>query len=633
MITVSTDVIQQSVRRDNFIKAKNNNNDYGNVNNHDHFSHYKKANNLNTKSNNKIRKISDSFDYPEQQDASHLAANNNNNNRYYNNNDDYSDNDLTDDEHEPSYYNKQVSYSATMNSSINNNKHAEDLLNFEKVELEQVLSPKVEKSGLALSFLSQEDDSQNGGISMMLNDNDDDKFQFPTNGYPQRHAAIPKGAGPPTNISSPRSRHHHNNKKRQQQNININLCIIFSEFDFSQEISVKIQIFDENMTVEQVINDTINKFENIHPLKKLRSYQGKDYELRCIDDDDLNEDDLDEDDLDPAMTRNAVIGQFVDNKNSQKSVFMVMCCTNQPTPHHSSSNVLQSKKSMRGVKFADTLDIGLTYSESREDSKDNDNDNYKVKDKDKDKLARIKRDRSKTMEEIEQQTKSVFIRIYIPGPINESSVVISIEKHETNTHSLRDMFALLNRKRKSHKFNSNYFDFYYRNKTKQYGAISNGIKLSDLIEKELIILPKILSSSDNEEEAFQFELVKLANQVKQFKCYKIARYQTKKKAMLLEIDRYRIVKTSLETSGIYNKTKNKNKTPIPIQDIISVIPVEKPNNGHYHNNNNHHNQFIITYSTPNKMNKTKTYEMNSNNDRDEIVSKLKFLCVIRRLQG
>ena len=601
MITVNQQVIQQSVvRKGNFIQASNDN-----------------------KINNNNRRVSDSdFDYhydkseklqfPKSQQYDITEE---------------SEEFLSDDDHEPIDYNKQISFSAT-NTSINkeNKDNMDDLISFEKVEVEHLVSPKVENSGLAKSFknvfanLASDDVNNNngGGIGAMLGYDDDNKFEFPTVDRYARHKAIPKGAEPPKmnnngHMNGGRAKNAH---KNGHHSINLKLCIIFSEFDFDQDISVNLQIFDEAMTVEQVIADGINKFSNVHPLKKLRSYQLKDYELRCIDDDDLEESDLDEDDLDPPLTRHAQISGFMDKK-SAKTQFMVMCCIANISP----------KKPIKGVKFGDKLQI--QYSESKEDSQHSDHHNHLEVVSEKDK--RFKRKRAQTMEELEEQTKSLFIRVYIPGPINESSVVLSIERQDTTLKSLRDLFPMLNRKRKSHKFNTQYFDFYYRNKTKQYGAISNGTKLSDLIEKELIILPKILSSQSNdfnEQEAFQFELVKLANQVKQYKAYKIDKYRSsKKKAFLLEIDRYRFVKTSLETSTFSTKNKNHNKTPIPIQDIISVVV---PDDNHKASNKS---KFTITYSTPNKVNKTKTYQMNNNNERDETVSKLNFLCILRRLQG
>ena len=122
-------------------------------------------------------------------------------------------------------------------------------------------------------------------------------------------------------------------------------------------------------------------------------------------------------------------------------------------------------------------------------------------------------------------------------------------------------------------------------------------------------------------------MVKLANQVKQFKAYKIDKYRpSKRKAFLLEIDRYRFVKTSLETST-FSTNKNQSKTPVPIQDIISVA-VSDENKSNQHNQRN---RFTISYLTPNKVTKTKTYEMNNTHERDEIVSKLNFLCVLHRL--
>ncbi len=65
------------------------------------------------------------------------------------------------------------------------------------------------------------------------------------------------------------------------------------------------------------------------------------------------------------------------------------------------------------------------------------------------------------------------------------------------------------------------------------------------------------------------------------------------------------------------------KVPIPIQDIISVTATEKSNN-----HNKHHDQFTITYKIPhNNYNttKTKTYQMQNTQIRNEIVDKLNFL--------
>eukprot|EP01084_Bolivina_argentea_P139063 244688_1 len=164
--------------------------------------------------------------------------------------------------------------------------------------------------------------------------------------------------------------------------------------------------------------------------------------------------------------------------------------------------------------------------------------------------------------------------------------------------------------------------------------MAKGVSVMDLVQNDLIVLPKILSSdmNANTKEAVQFLLVRLANEAKQYKAWKIDKYRTKKKAFVLEVDRYRLVKTALETStfSVSSKklSKNQVKMPIAIQDIQRVVATEKSNGHHLH-----HNQFTITYYTADRSKKIKTFEMSSTQIRDELVDKLNFLCIIRRLQG
>merc|ERR1719242_1560915 len=112
------------------------------------------------------------------------------------------------------------------------------------------------------------------------------------------------------------------------------------------------------------------------------------------------------------------------------------------------------------------------------------------------KSSRFSRPRTKTMEILEEKTSGAYdgyIRVYIPGPIpgTEASVVIGINDGIVTT---RDLFPQLNRRRPSALFTSEYFAFYYRQKSSKYGAISNATKIGDLLQKELVILPKLLSA-------------------------------------------------------------------------------------------------------------------------------------------
>merc|ERR1712228_174399 len=210
---------------------------------------------------------------------------------------------------------------------------------------------------------------------------------------------------------------------------NASLSIIFTEFGFNTETMIKLLIFDSNMTVEQVMNSAISQFEVAHSAKNLQSYNAADYDLRSIDDDDIDDfDDLDEDDLDPALSRNGKILDFMDC-NSPNTAMMAMCLTQQQI--------------IKSVTF-ESISSNHQISDKQQDSKN----------------LHEQRLRAQTMDEIEQQSKAVFIRVYIPGPMNESSVMLSVE--DCNNMILRDLFFLTTRKRKSEKYNAQYFEFYYR---------------------------------------------------------------------------------------------------------------------------------------------------------------------------
>eukprot|EP01083_Nonionella_stella_P277857 944763_1 len=307
-----------------------------------------------------------------------------------------------------------------------------------------------------------------------------------------------------------------------------------------------------------------------YPSTNLQSHLASDYDN---DIDDLYE-------LDPPLTRNAKICEFVDQNRSYITAHKAMCYV-QRTKHKSSN-----------------LELILNGDNHRRNTMNTLNELAQKQDKYK---------------------QNVFIRVYIAGPTTETSVLLNIDSVASRT--VRDLFTILNRKRTRDRFNAQYFDFYYKNKTKELGAIANGVSVMDLVQNDLIVLPKILSSdmNANTKEAFQFLLVRLANEAKQYKAWKIDKYRTKKKAFVLEVDRYRLVKTA---------EKNKVKMPIAIQDIQRVVATEKSNGHHLH-----HNQFTITYYTADRSKKIKTFEMSSTQIRDELVDKLNFLCIIRRLQG
>merc|ERR1712079_490563 len=154
--------------------------------------------------------------------------------------------------------------------------------------------------------------------------------------------------------------------------------------------------------------------------------------------------------------------------------------------------------------------------------------------------SRFSRPRTKTMEILEEKTSAAFdayIRVYIPGPIpgTEASVVIGINE---GIVTMRDLYTQLNRRRPSATFTSEYFAFYYRQKSSKYGAISNATKIGDLLQKELVILPKLLGAEVDTAEAYQFEPVRLANECRSFRAWKVAKFRSgnRRKQFLLEVD-------------------------------------------------------------------------------------------------
>eukprot|EP01084_Bolivina_argentea_P036025 66684_1 len=183
-----------------------------------------------------------------------------------------------------------------------------------------------------------------------------------------------------------------------------------------------------------------------YPSTNLQSHLASDYDN---DIDDLYE-------LDPPLTRNAKICEFVDQNRSYITAHKAMCYV-QRTKHKSSN-----------------LELILNGDNHRRNTMNTLNELAQKQDKYK---------------------QNVFIRVYIAGPTTETSVLLNIDSVASRT--VRDLFTILNRKRTRDRFNAQYFDFYYKNKTKELGAIANGVSVMDLVQNDLIVLPKILSSDMN----------------------------------------------------------------------------------------------------------------------------------------
>lgn len=230
--------------------------------------------------------------------------------------------------------------------------------------------------------------------------------------------------------------------------------------------------------------------------------------------------------------------------------------------------------------------------------------------------------RAVTLEYLNTKYEKVFVRIQVPGPMNDT-FTFQID-HESAALNVRDLCMSLNKKKNQIYFNPQYFDFYYQGLTSTglEGPINKQTKVLDLKKKDLVILPKIINPDDSTEEkerAFAFPLVKLANEVSKFKAFKIKNSQ--KKARILSVDRYRIVKQSLEDEKFKIMRRNE-KVPIDITAITS-IKINSENNA----------QFILNYNHPNGGNRKHVYEMASKQECSHCVSKIKYLVTLRRLQG
>ena len=204
---------------------------------------------------------------------------------------------------------------------------------------------------------------------------------------------------------------------------------------------------------------------------------------------------------------------------------------------------------------------------------------------------------------------------------------ISINSVSINSLILRDLFSLLNRKKQSSSYNPQYFEFYYKNKEfneRNSGLpIPNGIKVTDLIEKRLIILPKILDLSmmkiNEIKQAFGYKFVRLANESIRFKAFKIDKNDEDKRKYVTVFTIYRDHIHVLKQKSM--SIRNKNNIMIDICNVIDVI-IPKTS----------YRKWIISYYINKKTHKMQTYEMEDKKQRDEIVYKLKYLCALANLR-
>lgn len=142
--------------------------------------------------------------------------------------------------------------------------------------------------------------------------------------------------------------------------------------------------------------------------------------------------------------------------------------------------------------------------------------------------------------------------------------------------------------------------------------------MKDLEKNALIILPRILTENDNIQDAYQFELVKLANEQKEFFAMKIKSNAKNKKRMLI-VDRHRIVKKPVDENTMFGTAEH-----IPID--INLITNCAAKNGKFNK------QFLIEYQQKGTL-KSQTYEMANVAECQQIVAKVRYLCALRKYRG
>lgn len=376
-------------------------------------------------------------------------------------------------------------------------------------------------------------------------------------------------------------------KFRGKDSRGIKLEIFIFEFGLDRSSMITVQLQNDRILVEDLIAESINNFIANFPNQRLQSDDPGDYELRFLDDDVLNDSELHEDDLDPALNRKSIFFDFI--KLCKQNVFrLVLCCA-------LTQNEDEMKRTESEVLALSDHDHGI-------------------------------RERRCTMEQIGKVKEQLFVRIQIIGPhsSDECSVMISLNAQSISSLILRDLFNLLNRKKQSNAFHPQFFQFCYRGKS---GAIPNGIKLSNLRERTLIIFPKttLEMNPDDRQRAMEYEFVRLANAVTENEAFKMDKADVSRR-------KYPVVLLVNPPKNhlLLRKMKNiKAKTVIIDIGDITDIQLHKGFN---------RKQLMLSYRVARghgtaKRFKQQIYEMEDKATRDVIVRKLKYLCVLHKVKS
>ena len=368
-----------------------------------------------------------------------------------------------------------------------------------------------------------------------------------------------------------------------------------SDFAFDRGVFVSVPIESGTVAVSAVIDEAMLRFRSKFTSKALRSADAAHYELRCIDDDDLdglNAAELCAADLDPILKRSRNILDFVDLR--RRRILKLALC--------------------RCASAEDDADDDSEEAEESEDAE------------------------PKKMElaQIGKEKEQIFVRIGIVRPLDECSVLLSMNSASVSTLRLRDLFGFLNKKRQSNAFSPHCFEFHDLRRSASSASPSrhspsvplpNGLSVLSLAHRKLVILPKRLNPhamrAKDRAEVFEYELVRIANESARFEATKLRKNKLRYPVV------FRVEPT--ENQVVLEKHKTFRFGPIVIKRCrIDVIEVEGITDIRTDKNTNCL-EWSISYFL-HKTHKMQTFEMDDKRSRDKIVRKLKYLCVLAKLR-
>jgi len=345
------------------------------------------------------------------------------------------------------------------------------------------------------------------------------------------------------------------------------LTVYFGEWIHEEPIKLEVT---GRWTVAETMDRAIQKWNVERALNKLRGVDSAQYIMRCMDEDEIDSDV-------PAFVREAQIHTI-----NEKVVGMQYVGGNPMSASRATSN-----------------SVGYESGPSSYPADNGGNGN-------KGGIMSFK-----------STKEQVLIRVTIPGPNNESHV-LAIDKDATAL-TLRDLITLLNKKKLGAHFHAQYFNIYLDGHTKLKEALPLSKNMTDLEEnRQLVLLPRFLAPNEDINEAYNFHLVRLANEQRDYRCQKV-RNARKNKKRLLTVDRHRITKKAMDD---YNIGAN-DHVPIDISTIQDL-----------HVNDKNNKQFTIEYRKQGHTQTTvQVYELDSVKDCQDFVHKVKFLSTIRKLQA